>query len=102
MTSRAWRRRSSSQSAAAYQGWTRYDRAPYRSVAYGRRFLNNYANEKARAYGRFENAGRLPVGPVIFATALKRSPGCIVIATPSVVRGEASAVAPKCHESCSH
>ena len=62
MKSRAWRRWSSSQTAA-YQGGTRYNRAPYRDVAHGRRFLNNYANEKARAYGRFENAGRLGARP---------------------------------------
>ena len=51
--------------AAAYPGWTRYNRVPYRSAGHGRRFVNHYANEKARAYGRFEKAGRLPVGSVI-------------------------------------
>ncbi|MDP6572383.1 MAG: cytochrome P460 family protein [Rhodospirillales bacterium] len=51
--------------AAAYQGWTRYNRVPYRSASHGRRLLNNYANEKAHAYGRFEKAGRLPVGSVV-------------------------------------
>ena len=51
--------------AAAYQGWTRYNRVPYRGAGHGRRFLNNYANEIARAYGRFEEAGRLPVGSVV-------------------------------------
>ena len=51
--------------AAAYQGWTRYNRVPYRSAGHGRRVLNNYANEKGRAYGRFEKAGRLPVGSVV-------------------------------------
>jgi hypothetical protein len=51
--------------AAAYQGWTRYNRVPYRGAGHGRRFLNNYANKIARAYGRFEKAGRLPVGSVV-------------------------------------
>jgi hypothetical protein len=51
--------------AKAYQGWRRYNKAPYRSVTHGNRYLNNYANAKARAYGRYEAAGRLPVGSVI-------------------------------------
>ena len=51
--------------AANYQRWKRYNRVPYRSTSHGRRFINNYANETAGAYGRFEKAGRLPVGSVI-------------------------------------
>ncbi len=51
--------------AKAYSGWRRYNNAPYRSATHGNRYLNNYANAKARAYGRFEAAGRLPVGSVI-------------------------------------
>jgi len=50
---------------ANYQRWKRYNRVPYRSTSHGRRFINNYANETASAYGRFEKAGRLPVGSVI-------------------------------------
>ncbi len=51
--------------AGAYRGWRRFNRAPYRSSAHGNRYLNNYGNAAARAYGRFEEAGRLPVGAVI-------------------------------------
>ncbi len=51
--------------AKAYSGWRRYNIAPYRSATHGNRYLNNYANARARAYGRFEAAGRLPVGSVI-------------------------------------
>lgn len=51
--------------ATGYQKWKRYNRTPYPSASHGNRILNNYANEKARAYGRFERAGTLPVGSII-------------------------------------
>lgn len=51
--------------ATAYRGWRRYNTAPYRSATHGRRYVNNYANEAARAYGRFEAAGAFPEGAVI-------------------------------------
>lgn len=51
--------------AKVYQKWRRYNSAPYRSAAHGRRFVNNYANAKARAYGNYEKAGKLPVGSII-------------------------------------
>lgn len=51
--------------ARAYQSWSRYNTAPYRSETHGERFVNNYANGLARAYGSLEEAGRLPAGSVI-------------------------------------
>jgi len=51
--------------AGSYGGWRRYNSAPYRSSTHGNRYLNNYANAKAAAYGRFEEAGTFPVGAVI-------------------------------------
>ncbi|GMQ76130.1 MAG: hypothetical protein BMS9Abin01_1395 [Gammaproteobacteria bacterium] len=53
------------QVARGYQNWRRYNSAPYLSASHGNHYLNNYANERARAYGEFEAAGRLPVGAVI-------------------------------------
>ena len=53
------------QAARDYQSWRRYNSAPYLSASHGNHYLNNYANEPARAYGEFEGAGRLPVGSVI-------------------------------------
>lgn len=58
-------RLSGRQGAIGYQKWKRYNRAPYRSASHGHRLHNNYANETARAYGRFESAGRLPAGSII-------------------------------------
>jgi hypothetical protein len=51
--------------ARAYQSWSRYNTAPYRSETHGERFVNNYANGSARAYGTFEEAGQLPAGSVV-------------------------------------
>ncbi len=52
-------------SAAEYLDWTRYTTAPYKSVTHGRTYLNNYANDIAKAYGRYERAGVLPEGSVL-------------------------------------
>ena len=52
-------------SVTGYQSWTRYNRVPYVSATHGNRFVNNYANKTASAYGRYEKAGILPVGSVI-------------------------------------
>lgn len=49
----------------AYQQWRRFNSVPYRSSHHGERFVNNYANEAALHYGRFEKAGEMPVGAVI-------------------------------------
>ena len=49
----------------AYQGWRRYNRMPYRSSPHGELLVNNYANEIASDYGKFENPGHLPTGSVV-------------------------------------
>ena len=49
----------------AYQGWRRFSAHPYRSAVHGERFVNNYANEAAKRYGRFEKAGQMPVGAIV-------------------------------------
>jgi len=56
---------SGSPVARDYQNWRRYNSAPYLSATHGNHYLNNYANQRALAYGEFEAAGRLPVGSVI-------------------------------------
>lgn len=56
---------SGSPVARDYLSWRRYNSVPYLSTPHGNHYLNNYANEQARAYGEFERAGRMPVGAVI-------------------------------------
>lgn len=51
--------------ASDYSDWPRYNTAPYRSATHGQRFINNYANATAQAYGLFEDAGVLPVGSIL-------------------------------------
>lgn len=45
--------------------WPLYNRVPYLSATHGQRYVNNYANALARAYGRYEQAGPMPVGAVL-------------------------------------
>lgn len=58
-------RLSGEPTAAGYRSWRLYNKAPYRSQTHGERFINNYANLAAAAYGRFEEGGRLPAGSVL-------------------------------------
>ncbi len=51
--------------AGVYQSWRRYNVAPYRSATHGKRYVNNFANPRAKAYGKFEAAGTLPEGSVL-------------------------------------
>jgi hypothetical protein len=58
---------------ANYQTWMRYNRVPYPSVSHGNRYLSNYGNPAAAAYGRFEQAGRLPVGSILAKDSITMS-----------------------------
>ncbi len=53
------------EAARAYQKWPLYNTAPLRSATHGRRFVNHYANAIASAYGKYEAAGKLPVGSIV-------------------------------------
>jgi len=53
------------QAARDYQKWQRYNIAPFKSAAHGRRYVNHYANAKAQAYGGYEKVGVLPVGSIV-------------------------------------
>jgi hypothetical protein len=58
-------RMSEVEGAGTYRTWRRYNKTPYRSATHGERFVNNYANTKAKAYGNYEGAGDMPVGSVL-------------------------------------
>jgi hypothetical protein len=51
--------------AVSYADWPRYSKQAYVSGTHGGRYVQNYANVKARAYGAFENAGLMPSGSVL-------------------------------------
>ena len=48
--------------AANYLTWRRYSKTAYQSGTHGGRFTQNYANDKGRAYGAFEDSGPMPAG----------------------------------------
>ena len=48
-----------------FRGWRIYNDAPYRSATHGNRYVNNYANDVAKAYGKMEAAGPMPPGSVL-------------------------------------
>jgi hypothetical protein len=57
--------KSGNPTATAYTGWRRYNTVPYQSATHGGRYVSNYANPAASAYGAFEDVGVLPQGSII-------------------------------------
>jgi len=49
-----------------YQQLKKFNTMPYRSASHGNHYLNNYANETAEIYGRYEKAGVFPAGSILF------------------------------------
>lgn len=59
--------------AKAYLAWPRYSTAPYDSVTHGGQYVNNYASPGA-PYGKYEEAGTMPVGTVLAKDSFSVSP----------------------------
>jgi hypothetical protein len=57
--------KSGNGTAKIYTSWRRYSRVAYVSGTHGNRFVQNYANDTARAYGAFEESGVMPAGAVL-------------------------------------
>ena len=57
--------KSDNKIALSYMSWPRYSKQAYQSGTHGNRYVQNYANAKARAYGAYEKAGTMPVGSAI-------------------------------------
>lgn len=51
--------------AMEFASYRIYSSRPYTSATHGGRQVMNYANDKARAYGAFENAGTYPEGAIL-------------------------------------
>ncbi len=73
---------SQSPTAGGYAKWRRFNLAPYQSKQHGGRYLSNYGNEAAQAYGRFEKAGKLPPGAIIAKDSFSVSKDGQVMAGP--------------------
>ncbi len=54
--------KSGSDIAASYQSWRLYSKVPYVSFTHGERYVTNYANAAAKAYGAYESSGVMPEG----------------------------------------
>jgi hypothetical protein len=57
--------KSDNKIALSYMSWPRYSKQAFQSGTHGNRYVQNYANAKARAYGAYEKAGTMPVGSAI-------------------------------------
>ena len=51
--------------ATGYRNWRRYNTAPYRSATHGNRYVSNYANATAKAYGQYERSAPMPEGSIL-------------------------------------
>ena len=51
--------------AGYYKDWDSYATQPYVSDTHGGRYVNNYGNSLANGYGKYEKAGRMPVGAML-------------------------------------
>ncbi len=54
-----------------YFNWDRYTVGPHKSSTHGGRFVHNYANDLAKAYGKYEDIGTLPVGAIVAKDSFK-------------------------------
>jgi hypothetical protein len=54
--------KSDNKIAVSYGKWRRYSTNAYVSATHGGRYVQNFANKKAKAYGLYEQAGTFPVG----------------------------------------
>ena len=48
--------------AVSYTSWRRYSQHAYVSATHGERYVQNYANDEAKAYGLYERSGTFPAG----------------------------------------
>ncbi len=54
--------KSDNEVALGYTAWRRFSRRAYPSATHGNRHVQNYANEAAKSYGAYEEAGPMPDG----------------------------------------
>jgi len=73
----------------AYFKWKRYNKTPYVSATHGGRYVNNFANDTAKAYGRFEKAGVMPAGSIVVKDSFRVAPANPCAANPCAASGKA-------------
>lgn len=79
---RAGYAKSGHKDATAFVNWKLFSTQPYVSATHGERYVHNYANAAAAAYGRYEQAGKMPVGAVLAKSSFLVTPKGQVAAGP--------------------
>jgi len=74
-----------------YQSWQLYNTAPYLSSTHGNHYLNNYANDIAKSYGKFEDAGVLPEGSILVKDSFSVTQSREIVLGPLFVMQKMSA-----------
>lgn len=77
--------RSGGPVSGSYTNWTRYSKVAYVSGTHGSRYVQNYGNAKASAYGKYEKVGKMPVGAILAKDSFMVSPDGRVGAGPLFV-----------------
>ncbi len=77
--------------ATAYFTWKHYNKVPYVSETHGGRFVNNFANDVAQAYGKFEKAGVMPQGSVLAKDSFGAPPAKSGAANPCAAKNPCAA-----------
>ncbi len=57
--------KSDNNTAVNYTSWRRYSTQAYLSATHGNRYVQNYGNAAAKAYGAYEDAGTMPAGAAL-------------------------------------
>ena len=73
---------SGNKTAAAYAKWAIYNTQPYVSGTHGGRFVNNFANAKAKNYELYEKAGKMPAGAILAKDSFQVRPNGKTAAGP--------------------
>jgi len=58
-----------------FSGWKKYNTVPYASATHGGRYVNNFANAKAKSYKKYDGDLVLPVGSLIAKDSISALPG---------------------------
>ncbi len=77
--------KSGNATAKNYMKWANYSTTPYQSSTHGDRYVNNYANATAKAYGKYEASGKMPAGSIIAKDSFIASPNGKVMPGPLFV-----------------
>ena len=65
-----------------YQALRKFNTKPYLSSSHGNHYLNNYGNDRAKDYGKFEESNELPEGAVLFKDSFSVATNQSVILGP--------------------